>query len=58
MSADSAKQPLLAAEAGMAHAAEAPADSIQAWLELMTVVEALCPTWPDPAHTLVGDFRL
>jgi hypothetical protein len=35
-----------------------PAHPIEAWLDLMDVVEALCPTWPAVAPTRDGDYRL
>ena len=38
--------PLLVANAGVAHAPALQRDPIDAWIELMEVVEALCPRWP------------
>lgn len=35
-----------------------PGDPIQAWLELMEVVEALCPVWPVAKPAVEGGYRL
>ncbi|MBS0462060.1 MAG: hypothetical protein JSS41_06265 [Proteobacteria bacterium] len=35
-----------------------PGDPIQAWLELMEVVEALCPVWPVATPAAEGGYRL
>jgi hypothetical protein len=36
----------------------APQDPIAAWLDLMDVVEALCPQWPQRASRAWREFRL
>ncbi len=33
-------------------------DPTAAWVELMDVVEALCPRWPDREHRIDGVFLL
>jgi hypothetical protein len=33
-------------------------DPISAWIELMEVVEALCPRWPAREHKIEGVFLL
>jgi len=35
-----------------------PQDPIAAWLDLMEVVEALCPEWPAREVMMNGDYRL
>ena len=50
-------QPICGNLAEPARAAE-PQDSIEAWLSLMEVVEALCPEWPPREILSVGEFRL
>lgn len=37
---------------------DAPEDPIAAWLDLMEVVEALCPQWPERSKGRGGDYRL
>lgn len=37
---------------------DAPQDPIAAWLDLMEVVEALCPQWPQRTPRQWTDFRL
>lgn len=46
---------VLVAETGASYH-PADQDPIQAWIELMEVVEALCPTWPErlPMKVTVG----
>lgn len=36
----------------------APEDPIVAWLDLMEVVEALCPVWPERCVGRGGQYRL
>lgn len=50
-------QPICSNMAEPAPAAE-PQDSIEAWLSLMEVVEALCPEWPPREIVASGVFRL
>lgn len=38
--------------------AAAPQDPIAAWLDLMEVVEALCPQWPQRSVRAWREFRL
>ena len=49
---DSVPEPLLVREAGVAYAPAPRPDPIVAWNELMEVVEALCPRWPQRAPPL------
>jgi hypothetical protein len=37
---------------------DTPEDPIAAWLDLMEVVEALCPQWPERSKGRGGDYRL
>lgn len=46
-SAEPGLPPVLVAEGGAAFQASPHADPIAAWIELMEVVEALCPRWPE-----------
>lgn len=53
-STNNERQPLLVAEGGVAYRRSDTADPFAAWMELMEVVEALCPRWPkrerNPGH--------
>jgi hypothetical protein len=49
--------PLIVAEAGVAYAPQHRAP-IAAWIELMEVVEVLCPRWPAREHVIEGIFLL
>ncbi len=51
---------VLVGEAGESFHPAPYADPIAAWMELMEVVEALCPEWPAPEHMIVrpGMMRL
>ena len=35
-----------------------PQHPIEAWIDLMEVVEALCPVWPERDGAGQGDYRL
>jgi len=35
-----------------------PQHPIEAWIDLMEVVEALCPVWPEATAARTGDYRL
>ena len=50
--------PLLVAEAGVSYRAVPEGDGIDAWLDLMAVVEALCPAAPVPQLLILRDCRL
>lgn len=52
-----AQPPICANMPEQARAAE-PQDSIEAWLSLMEVVEALCPEWLPREIVASGVFRL
>jgi hypothetical protein len=49
--------PHLAAEAGVPYTPD-HRNPIAAWIELMEVVEALCPRWPTREHRIEGVFLL
>jgi hypothetical protein len=49
--------PLIVAEAGVAYTPWHK-DPICAWIDLMEVVEALCPRWPVREHGIQGVFLL
>ena len=59
-STETAQPPVLAAEGGVAFHASRHADPIAAWMELMEVVDALCPQWPtrEPMVVRPGMMRL
>lgn len=46
-SVEADRPPVLVAEGGIASQASPHADPIAAWMDLMDVVEALCPRWPE-----------
>lgn len=44
--ASESRQPLLVAEGGVSYRRSIAADPLEAWMDLMEVVEALRPRWP------------
>ena len=50
--------PPLTVVAGWDSVLPVPQDPIGAWLDLMDVVEALCPQWPEPTPARAREFRL
>ncbi len=48
----------LAADGGVDYTPTSPHDPFQAWMDLMDVVEALCPRWPDRPPSRGHDFRM
>lgn len=53
------REPILAGEGGLPAPVESTRDPIAAWMELMEVVEALCPRWPERPRGRRGtEFRL
>ena len=48
----------LAADGGVAFAPLLHRDSIDAWIDLMEAIEALCPRWPDRPWATGTDYRL
>jgi hypothetical protein len=52
-----AQQPLANA-GGVAYAPANARDPIAAWMELMEVVEMLCPRWPERKLVIGTDYRL
>lgn len=56
--ANSSEHPFIA-EGGIAPAGNSPADPFEALDDLMTVIEALCPVWPQrEVLPATGEFRL
>jgi hypothetical protein len=55
---DTKQTPLLVAEAGLPYSVRPQGDPIDAWLDLMETVEALCPQLPMPEMRVGTDFRL
>ncbi len=55
-----APAPVHFARGGLRHRTgpRVPQDPILAWLELMEVVEALCPQWPPRYIAVGGQYRL
>jgi hypothetical protein len=49
---------VLVAEAGVEHVQMCSDDPIGDWIELMEVVEALCPEWPQREPLIGGRFEL
>lgn len=45
---------LLCADGGLQNVLPRSADPIADWIDLMEVVEALCPKWPAPERPRVG----
>lgn len=55
----SAREPLLTLVADWPSVLPVPAHPIQAWIDLMDVVEALCPEWPERVMVLGAEnYRL
>jgi hypothetical protein len=48
----------LAGSAGKAYAPLVLAEPVDAWLDLMEVIEALCPRWPTRSLPTGTDYRL
>ena len=59
-SVEAGPPPVLVAEGGIAPQASRNADPITAWMQLMDVVEALCPQWlpREPMIVRPGKMRL
>lgn len=51
-------EPPLSVVAGWQSVLPVPARPIEAWLDLMEVVEALCPEWPEAPPPVRADYRL
>lgn len=56
--ADAAKHVLLADATGIRLELAADVDPINAWIDLMTAIEALCPRWPEREPAAGRDYRL
>ena len=48
----------LANAGGVSYAPATARDPIAAWMELMEVVEMLCPRWPERPLVIGTDYRL
>lgn len=57
-SADPKSPAPLARDGGAGDAAQLPEDPIAAWIDLMEVVEELCPQWPERREASGGQFKL
>lgn len=55
---DALDQTPLAAAGGLPYVPRSGRDPIEAWIDLMEVVEALCPRWPDREISIGRDYRL
>lgn len=51
-------EPPFAAAGGVAYAPKVRRPPIEAWIDLMEAVEALCPRWPDREISIGRDYRL
>ncbi len=57
--ADTSPEPILVKDGGARTRLQPARDPVTAWIELMEVIEALCPRWPERTHILRGtEFRL
>ena len=52
------QEPVLVVEGGVPFAPLSQCDPITAWIELMEVVEMLCPRWPERPLVIDTDYRL
>lgn len=56
---DASRPPLLVANGGVRSSVEPAADGLAALDDLMSVIEALCPTWPPREYSgSMPDMRL
>ena len=55
---DASARAWLAGDAGVRLDLTAGVDPIDAWIDLMAAIEALCPRWPEPRPTVGSDYRL
>lgn len=46
------------AEGGVEYRVSDAVDPFDAWVQLMEVIEALCPQWPEREHRIDGVFLL
>jgi len=51
-------QPLFVSEGGVEYRVSDAVDPFDAWVQLMEVVEALCPRWPEREQRIDGVFLL
>ncbi|MFZ2237304.1 MAG: hypothetical protein WAV67_13115 [Dokdonella sp.] len=47
-----------AASGGVAYVRSPRSSSVDAWMDLMEAVEALCPRWPERELSIGTDYRL
>lgn len=52
------REPVLVREGGVRFTPVHERDPLEAWVDLMEAVEALCPRWPARTPTWSGGFRL
>jgi len=51
-------QPLFVSEGGVEYRVSDAVDPFDAWIQLMEVVEALCPRWPEREQRIDDVFLL
>lgn len=51
-------EPPFAAAGGVPYAPKTDRPPIEAWVDLMEAVEALCPRWPEREISIGRDYRL
>jgi hypothetical protein len=51
-------KPPFVAEGGVEYRTPDATDPFDSWIQLMEVVEALCPQWPEREHRIDGVFLL
>jgi hypothetical protein len=56
--ANSPLEPVFVRDGGVPYRLSETADGIDAWINLMEAVEAMCPHWPDRAPTAGSDYRM
>ena len=54
----SVRDPVLVGEGALPYAPESSRDPLVAWIDLMEVVEALCPRWPERPPSIGRIFLL
>jgi hypothetical protein len=52
------REPVLVGEGGLPYTPEPCRDPLVAWMDLMEVVEALCPRWPERPPSIGRIFLL
>lgn len=55
---DAPDQMPFAVTGGLSYVPQSGRDPIEAWIDLMEAVEALCPRWPEGEISIGRDYRL